>query len=137
MNAKMVDGATPLHICARYGHLEVARALIEAGADVNVKDGKDVTPLQDCVCGSYDCMEGILRVLITAGADFDEDDRNKATRRFAEWSGWTYMRSDSSKAPERKYGWTWNTGEAFHSKYAKKHKKQAAALAARPAWTLE
>ena len=30
VNAKMVDGATPLHICARYGHLEVARALIEA-----------------------------------------------------------------------------------------------------------
>ena len=51
--------ARPLFtFCARYGHLEVARALIEAGADVNVKDGKDVTPLQDCVCGSYDCMEG-------------------------------------------------------------------------------
>ena len=35
----------PLHICARYGHLEVARALIEAGADVNAKKDNGETPL--------------------------------------------------------------------------------------------
>ena len=35
MNAKgPQNGWTPLHICAGYGHLEVTRALIEAGADL-------------------------------------------------------------------------------------------------------
>ena len=32
------DGDTPLHVVAHMGHLEVARLLLKAGADMNAKD---------------------------------------------------------------------------------------------------
>jgi ankyrin repeat protein len=37
--------ATPLFIAAYNGHLEMARALLEAGADVNKANSNDCTPL--------------------------------------------------------------------------------------------
>ena len=41
-------GYTPLHWCAGKGRLELARALIEAGADVNAKRDGGYTPLHWC-----------------------------------------------------------------------------------------
>ena len=38
-------GATALHIAAREGHVEIASALLDAGANVNDKGGSSETPL--------------------------------------------------------------------------------------------
>ena len=66
-------GATPLHKCAREGQLNVARALIEAGADVNAKEDDGWTPLHHCAQKGH--LE-VVRVLIEKGADVNakEDD---------------------------------------------------------------
>jgi ankyrin repeat protein len=44
-----VTRATALHMAARRGHVEIARALLEAGAAVNVQDRKGDTPLQRAI----------------------------------------------------------------------------------------
>ena len=45
VNAKQVDGMTPLHQAAEWGYTEVAALLIAEGADVNAKDEDGETPL--------------------------------------------------------------------------------------------
>ena len=47
LNAKASDehGGTPLHWAAALGRVEMARRLIEAGADVNARDDNGFTPL--------------------------------------------------------------------------------------------
>ena len=37
-------GLTPLHVAARFGHAEIARALVDAGASLNARDSKGRTP---------------------------------------------------------------------------------------------
>ena len=41
-----VTRATALHMAARRGHVEIARALLDSGAAVNARDRKGDTPLQ-------------------------------------------------------------------------------------------
>ena len=62
-----------LHTCAEKGHLDVARDLIEAGADVNAKDNDGFTPLS--ICAEKGHLE-VSRALIEKGADVNakEDD---------------------------------------------------------------
>jgi hypothetical protein len=38
--ARDADGATPLHYAAESGHREIVRALLDAGADINARDGR-------------------------------------------------------------------------------------------------
>jgi hypothetical protein len=38
MSAKNEDGFTPLHLASQEGHIEVARIIIEGGADVMVQN---------------------------------------------------------------------------------------------------
>jgi len=45
VNARM-EGTTPLHLASKYGRSDVARLLIEHGAEVDVKDSRGRTPLQ-------------------------------------------------------------------------------------------
>ena len=45
MNARNNNGETPLHWAAQEGHTEIARALITAGAKVNLADNYGRTPL--------------------------------------------------------------------------------------------
>ena len=40
-----IDGKTPLHVACMKGHIDVVKALIENGADVNIKDGDIKTGL--------------------------------------------------------------------------------------------
>jgi hemoglobin len=44
-----VTRATALHMTARRGHVEIARALLDAGAALNAKDRKGDTPLQRAI----------------------------------------------------------------------------------------
>ena len=59
---------SPLYIAAKKGHTEVADALIEAGAVVNIKESKTEIPLHAAIeSGSL----AIVKALIKAGAGLD------------------------------------------------------------------
>jgi len=45
LNARNKYGLTPLHKAANWGHVDVARLLLEHGADPTVKDKHGMTPL--------------------------------------------------------------------------------------------
>jgi ankyrin repeat protein len=59
-------GLTPLMAAARYGHIDVMDALLDAGASLEVKDGEGATAL------SYACLGdsvGAVRILMNRGAN--------------------------------------------------------------------
>ena len=67
LNARgFFDDVTPLHLASRDGHVEVARVLLEHGADVNAKDISKWTPLRHALDKGH--VE-TARVLIKNGAD--------------------------------------------------------------------
>jgi hemoglobin len=60
-----VTGATPLHMAARRGFVEIARALLDCGAAVEARDRKGDTPLQRAV----NCRRvGVAQLLVERGA---------------------------------------------------------------------
>src|SRR5437762_4652639 len=60
-----VTRATALHMAARRGHVEIARALLDSGAAVNVRDRKGDTPLQRAI----NCRKnGVSQLLLERGA---------------------------------------------------------------------
>lgn len=46
VNARDVDGNTPLHIAAQYGRLEVAKCLLDNEADIHARNTQGGTPLE-------------------------------------------------------------------------------------------
>lgn len=72
-----LDGVSLLHVAAEYGNLAAARALVEAGADVNAtadvdEDGLNGhTPLFHTVNSAHNRSEPIMRLLLQAGARTD------------------------------------------------------------------
>jgi ankyrin repeat protein len=68
VNAKDVNGVTPLYYAAGRGRKEVAELLIAKGADVNVnaKSDRDATPLHGAAFNGH---AEIAELLIAAGAD--------------------------------------------------------------------
>lgn len=70
-------GVSLLHVAAEYGNLNVARALVEAGADVNARAEVDEvglnghTPLFHTVNSNQNRAEPIMRLLLEAGARVD------------------------------------------------------------------
>jgi hypothetical protein len=70
-------GVSLLHVAAEYGNLDAARALIDAGADVNTTAAFDEhglnghTPLFHTVNSSRNRSEPIMRLLLAAGAKPD------------------------------------------------------------------
>ena len=67
VNAKDAwDGSTPLHICAEEGRSDVAKILIENGADIEAKDDSFETPLYRASFAGY---KNVIEVLLANGAD--------------------------------------------------------------------
>lgn len=72
-----LKGVSLLHVAAEYGNLDVARVLVEAGADVNAKADVDEnglnghTPLFHTVNSIHNRSEPIMRLLLSAGAKTD------------------------------------------------------------------
>jgi ankyrin repeat protein len=70
-------GATLLHVAADYGHLAVARQLIELGAEVDARAAVDAfgmnghTPLFHTVNSNDNRSEPVMRLLLEAGAQPD------------------------------------------------------------------
>ena len=56
-----VTRATALHMAARRGHVEVARALLDCGAAVNARDRKGDTPLQRAIHCRRKSVSELLR----------------------------------------------------------------------------
>ena len=69
-SARSSDGFTALHFAAFFGKPEVARILLEAGADVNAVADNDmhVQPLHSAAAGRH--LE-VCRLLLAAGAEVD------------------------------------------------------------------
>lgn len=71
-----IGGMTPLHMSARRGTTGIARALLDAGANVEAKDKKGETPLRRAVnCGH----EQMACLLLNAGANPRSTDKNGRT----------------------------------------------------------
>ena len=60
------DASTPLHLTSREGHVEVARMLVERGADVSAQAEDGSTPLHSASCRNH--VE-VARMLVEHGAD--------------------------------------------------------------------
>jgi cell division protein FtsB len=65
------DGSKPLHYAAANGRVEIARLLLQNGADVNAKDRWDRTPLHDA---AFQGQVDILHLLVENGADLEAED---------------------------------------------------------------
>src|SRR5205823_14122776 len=68
VNSYAYDGWTPLHLAAFFGHLDAARLLLDAGADVNAVSQNSLTntPLHAATAGKH---PDVALLLIDHGAD--------------------------------------------------------------------
>ena len=53
LNQLDINGISALHHAARYNHLEIVMLLVKHGADVNIKNDDNQTPLHFCARLSY------------------------------------------------------------------------------------
>jgi ankyrin repeat protein len=69
LNSYSHDGWTPLHLAVFFGHIDLVRFLLEAGADIDAlsKNGQDITPLHSALANPHHARVGLL--LIDKGAD--------------------------------------------------------------------
>ena len=76
-NGKDIDQWTPLHMAAIKGHFEIAKLLIQNGADIDAKsEYHKETPLHFAVLYGY---SKIAELLLQNGADVDAQDNRKNT----------------------------------------------------------
>ena len=76
------DYNTPLHSAAFSGMLEISRAFLDHGADVDAKNKQGRTPLHQVARGEYNSEEqgvGIARLLLERGADVHAQDKGHST----------------------------------------------------------
>jgi ankyrin repeat protein len=70
------DDETPLIVASREGHSEVARVLLERGADTETRDDGDWSPLERA--SRYGHVE-VVQVLLKHGADVNAQDQDNRT----------------------------------------------------------
>jgi len=73
----VADGRTALNVAVMYRHVDVARFLIDAGADVTIADSNNATPLFNAA-GNCKATE-LVRALMEAGADPEPKTRGGTT----------------------------------------------------------
>jgi Ankyrin repeats (3 copies)/Ankyrin repeat len=79
-----VKRATPLHMAARRGSVEIAAALLDCGARIEARDSLGETPLRRAVnCGKVE----VARLLLERGADPDSLGSKRLTPRLAARTG--------------------------------------------------
>jgi ankyrin repeat protein len=79
VTAKDRDGSTPLHCASWKGHTEVVRVLIDAGADVQARNGNTHwgdTPLHAAAHGN---RRAVAELLLECGAPLDVKNSNGNT----------------------------------------------------------
>lgn len=69
VNARGHCGQTALDSAAERDNVELVRALLDAGADINAKDKDGATPLLDALQDAESCDFKMARLLIKRGAD--------------------------------------------------------------------
>lgn len=69
LNSYSHDGWTPLHMAVFFGHIDLVRFLLDAGADIDAlsKNGQDLTPLHSALANPHHAKVSLL--LIEKGAD--------------------------------------------------------------------
>lgn len=86
-----LDGATLLHYCAEYNHVNAAAVLVKYGADVNARAGLDAngfgghTPIFHTVCQVLNNSEEMLHYLLEQGAQLDISVRGLIWGKGYEW----------------------------------------------------
>jgi ankyrin repeat protein len=79
LQARDKDGSTPLHCAAWHGHVETARFLLDAGADINDHNQNGhwgTTPLHAAAHGD---QRAVAELLIARGADIRAKNLNGRT----------------------------------------------------------
>ena len=72
LNSRDLQEETPLHWAARYGKTEIAEALIEAGANVNLKNNERKTALDMAKASGYEVYNKIINALAEKIKNNDE-----------------------------------------------------------------
>ncbi|MBA3536995.1 MAG: ankyrin repeat domain-containing protein [Tatlockia sp.] len=73
----------PLHLAAQKNYITVAKALLDKGADINIKDIKGKTPLHLAIENNHLVM---AKLLITQGAHINAKDNDNCTPLFKSYS---------------------------------------------------
>ena len=76
-NSKDVEGDTPLHWAASRGRTDMARQLLDAGADLGAASNKDGDPPLHCAVSAGDC--DTVALLLRRGANINIKDQNGRT----------------------------------------------------------
>ena len=76
LNMQNKKGRTALHLASRYHHFSIVRLLLKFGADVQVQDHYNMTPLHLAILGTLDPIEdgrtsAITQLLVAHGASVD------------------------------------------------------------------
>jgi len=66
LDVKDAYGSTPINIASTFGHTEIAKSLLEGGANPNVINGDGSTALHSA---SFFCYKDIVASLLEAGVD--------------------------------------------------------------------
>ena len=70
------SGRMPLHLAARYGHLTVAKLLLDEGANVDAMDKLEKTPLWEA---AWEGQTAVAKLLIERGAGVNNSDSSGRT----------------------------------------------------------
>ena len=91
---------TALHWAAYKGRTDIVRILLDAGAEMNVKDAVGYTPLH---YAAYHGYTGVVRILLDAGADPAVVSRFGTPLKSAQEEGYTTIVRMLMKAEEERY----------------------------------